>query len=388
MARKKISEYRAKVIVHDALALPYVGREASATSKVDIKGVDAYVVKVDQAVKGRFKKGLVALDVTQKKLDSTLKKYGKEGYEHFIIEPYLKHDGANERYLNIQQTRDGLKLAYSSLGGVDIESNTDAITTLDLNESTNWEKLAQVTGLTTEQLEALVKAFKENYFTFLEINPYLVTDMGVKLLDLAVEVDDAGISHVTTWSESDIREPKSKTYEEEKEVRKLDKGSMASFSLSVINPQGSIFLLLSGGGASVTIADEITNLGFGKQLANYGEYSGAPMAHETKKYTDQVLKLLVSSKASKKILFIGGAVANFTDVALTFAGVIEALKEKSKQLAKQNVTVYVRRGGPHQEVGLANMRRALEELGIFGGVYDPSVSISQAVEHALEGMKK
>ena len=106
--------------------------------------------------------------------------------------------------------------------------------------------------------------------------------------------------------------------EEELTVQELSDNSQASFSLERINADGSIWLLLSGGGASVVVADEVHNLGFGKQLGNYGEYSGNPNTEETRLYTEQVIKLMLKSKAQHKVLIIGGGVANFTDVRTDF----------------------------------------------------------------------
>jgi ATP-citrate lyase beta-subunit len=391
MPRRKLSEYRAKVIAHETLDLPYEGWSVTSSNFAsDVKKIashKSYVVKVDQAVKGRFKKGLVALDVPKAKIASIVKKYEGEGYKHFIVEPYVTHEDSNERYLSIAQDRQGIRLSYSELGGVDIESNPDSVKSVYLTEKIDWEKLAEEAKMTTAQLQALFQTFKDNYFVFLEINPYILTDKSIAILDIAVEVDDAGETFVKTWSDADIREPNRTVAPEEEVIRALDKTSVASFNLSVINPQGSIFLLLSGGGASVTIADEVYNLGLGKELANYGEYSGAPQAHEARKYTSEVLKLLLASKAPKKILFIGGAVANFTDIATTFAGVIAAIDECADELARQNVKIYVRRGGPRQEIGLKNIRQALEKYGLLGGVYDPSTTLTDALSLALKGLK-
>jgi ATP-citrate lyase beta-subunit len=136
------------------------------------------------------------------------------------------------------------------------------------------------------------------------------------------------------------------------------------------------------------IADEVHNQGLGGELANYGEYSGNPQAHEAQKYTSEVLKLLLASSAPKKVLFIGGAVANFTDIATTFSGVIAAIDKYAERLAKHNVKIYVRRGGPRQEIGLKNIRHALEKYGLLGGVYDPTTTITQALDAALEGLRK
>jgi len=392
MPRRKLSEYRSKQIIHKAFGLSYVGWEVHATTTTrDLKrvsGASKYVVKVDQAIKGRFKRGLVTLDVSKAKIAAILKKYSDEGYSHFIVEPYIIHDSSTERYLTLVQKRSGMHLSYSQLGGVNIESKPGSVTTQSINDKTDWTSLAKQTDLTTVQLQALTRTFQKNHFVFLEINPYIKIDKTVALLDLAIEVDDAGQSFVSTWAAKDIRELKRTIRAEEEVVHQLDKGSVASFNLSVINPAGSIFLLLSGGGASVVIADEVHNRGFGGQLANYGEYSGNPKAHEAQKYTSEVLKLLLASNASRKVLFIGGAVANFTDIATTFAGVIAAIDEHAKELAKHNVKVYVRRGGPRQELGLENIRVALEHHGILGGVYDPSTTITDALEAALEGLRK
>ena len=44
----------------------------------------------------------------------------------------------------------------------------------------------------------------------------------------------------------------------------------ASLKLTILNHGGRIWTMVAGGGASVTYADTISDLGFGKELANYG----------------------------------------------------------------------------------------------------------------------
>ncbi|KAK7846859.1 atp-citrate synthase alpha chain protein 2 [Quercus suber] len=63
-------------------------------------------------------------------------------------------------------------------------------------------------------------------------------------------------------------------------------------------------------------------------------------------------------------LVIGGGIANFIDVAATFNGIIRALKEKESKLKAARVHIYVRRGGPNYQKGLAKMRGLGEETGI------------------------
>jgi ATP-citrate lyase beta-subunit len=389
MPRRKLSEYRSKKLVNDALGLAYEGWSiTSPEDTANIKGHDRYVVKVDQAVKGRFKKGLVLLDVKQPVLKDAVAELEGKGYSSFLIEPHMAHDQTSERYLAMTHDRAGYHLLCSEKGGVDIEQNADSIEKYTVDESLNWEKLAKKTGVSQVLLQKLVQLFKDNFLVFLEINPYVAGKDGMTILDCAIEVDDAAAYFVDGWSEDDIRNPRmAAKREEEEEVKRLDANSPASFNLSVLNPDGSVFLLLSGGGASVVIADEVHNLGLGKELANYGEYSGNPNTEETFMYTSQVMKLMLASKAKSKVLFVGGAVANFTDIANTFAGIIQTLDVYGDKLAKQGVKIYVRRGGPRQEIGLAKIEAALKKHGLFGGVYSPKTSIPEALHTALKGLK-
>jgi len=60
-------------------------------------------------------------------------------------------------------------------------------------------------------------------------------------------------------------------------------------------------------------------MGFASELANYGEYSGAPSEQQTYEYAKTILSLIVKEKhPDGKILIIGGGIANFTNVAATF----------------------------------------------------------------------
>lgn len=389
MPRRKLSEYRAKVLVSEGLSLPYTGWSISEGKDLtQVKGFKSYVLKVDQAEKKRFKNGLVLLDLTKKELEVGLKKLRDKGYEHFIVEPYAQHNQSDERYISLGYDKHYHYLSYSTAGGVDIEDNADTVQTVRVDETTDWAVLANETGFSEIQLRKLFETFVREHFTFLEINPYTITKDGLHIMDAAVEVDDTGSFFVDGWSSDDLRSPLSaKKTESEEIVARLDEKSPASFNLSVLNPNGSIFLLLSGGGASVVVADEIHNRGLGKEVANYGEYSGNPTEDETHIYTSALLKLLVASNAKKKVLFVGGAVANFTDIASTFAGVIRALDEYAPKLRNQKVKVYVRRGGPRQEIGLARIRQVLEKYELLGDVYDPSTSIHDAVKAAIQEVK-
>lgn len=385
MPRRKISEFRSKKIVTHALGLDYIGWEVinGVLPKISHKGT--FVVKVDQAVKKRFKQGLVFLNVTHAELPNHVKKLQDKGYSAILIEPYHQHDTSNERYLSLVRQRDGIVISYSQHGGIEIENHADSITTGLINDM-DVTVISKDTGLAVSQLETLIALFDTQYMSLLEINPYTVTDSHVTILDCAIEVDSAAELLVDGWTEHDLRSPTIRQTEEEAAVKKLSNDSPASFSLEVINPDGAIFLLLSGGGASVVIADEIFMMGYGKHLANYGEYSGNPNTEETELYAEQVIRLLLASRAKNKVVFIGGAVANFTDIKNTFKGIISVIEKHAPQLEEQGVTFYVRRGGPRQKEGLIAITKALERLNLKGGVYDPSVSIPSAVAQLVKGL--
>ncbi|MBN2602926.1 MAG: ATPase, partial [Candidatus Thermoplasmatota archaeon] len=138
--------------------------------------------------------------------------------------------------------------------------------------------------------------------------------------------------------------------------------------------------------ASVIYADTIVDLGFRDELANYGEYSGDPSKEFTYQYAKTILDLMTREKAPKgkpKFLIIGGGIANFTDVAKTFAGITMALKEYKKKLQDTNVKIYVRRGGPNYQEGLCIMKKLGEELGLTIEVYGPETHMTRVVPMAL-----
>lgn len=393
MPRQKLSEYRAKRLLCDGLGLPYKGWSVDTGESLDGQLSDVpkeskFVVKVDEAVKGRFKKGLVLLGIDASGLSDAVKKLADQGYRWVIIEPMSDHDQSEERYLSLVSDREGVSLQYTPHGGVDVERHADSIKKVRLDDSTDWQELESRTGIKATYLKKLVDGFNDNYMVFLEINPYLSKDGVPRILDAAIEVDDAAAFFVDGWSEADFRRHGGKGMPgAELAIRELNANSPASFSLSVLNPDGSIFLLLSGGGASVVVADEVYNRGFGEQLANYGEYSGNPNTEETYLYTRTVLGLVIASGAPKKVIFIGGAVANFTDVAKTFAGVIQALDEVADKLRAQGVKVFVRRGGPNQEKGLQRLSKALDRNGLLGAVHDPGTPLTAAVDEAIRGLE-
>ena len=117
--------------------------------------------------------------------------------------------------------------------------------------------------------------------------------------------------------------------------------------------RGRIWTMVAGGGASVIYSDTICALGGSDELANYGEYSGAPSEQQTYDYAKTLLSLMTREAHPKgKVLIIGGGIANFTNVAATFKGIVRALEEYQTLIKTQNIKLYVRRAGLTYKEGL------------------------------------
>jgi ATP-citrate lyase beta-subunit len=144
--------------------------------------------------------------------------------------------------------------------------------------------------------------------------------------------------------------------------------------------------MVAGGGASVVYADTVCDLGHSGELAMYGEYSGNPNTQNTYQYAKTVIDLMTREKDPEgrpKLLLIGGGIANFTDVAKTFTGIIMALEEYAEKLKSVNTRIYVRRGGPNYQEGLNNIKSAAERLGLPIEVHGPESHMTQIVADAF-----
>ena len=227
----------------------------------------------------------------------------------------------------------------------------------------------------------------------MELNPFTFVGDKVVPLDAVAKLDDyASYQCAEKWGK--IEFPPSfglQKTEEEEYVSELDERTGASLKLTLLNPEGRVWNLVAGGGASVIYADTVVDLGYADELANYGEYSGNPSRELTYEYTKTILKLMTKQKDPQgrpKYLIIGGGIANFTDVAKTFTGIIQAIEEYADKLREINVKIYVRRGGPNYKEGLENMRKMGKRLGLPVEVYGPETHMTKIVSMALGGEKR
>jgi len=316
---------------------------------------------------------------------------------HFLVEQFVAHD--DEYYLAITTHRNHDTIHFSTKGGVDIESVWDSVVELDVPILEDIDTM-DVEGFLPKELgkqktqvanfiKALYKMLVDYHFVYLELNPFTFVGDKIIPLDTVAKVDDyASYQCAEKWGGLKFPNPfgLGKTNEEER-VDELDERTGASLKLTVLNPEGRIWNLVAGGGASVIYADTVADLGFTNELANYGEYSGNPTTELTYEYTKTILDLMTRNKDKKgrpKFLIIGGGIANFTDVAKTFTGIIQAIDEYQEKLKKTNVKIYVRRGGPNYKEGLELMRRLGKRIGLPIEVYGPETHMTRIVSMALK----
>jgi len=379
MSRVALSEFCAKKLL---VGHHYEGVSVSTGEPQRHYSEGRYVVKVDQGVKKRHKKGLLFLNVPSNEVPSRIRNLEEKGFSHFLVEPYHEHTLESERYISLERVRDGVRVLYVKHGGVEIESNSEAAMSWIISDDTSVQAVIEATEVPARFLEKLLEVFNANHFCFLEINPFFVRDDIVYLLDAAVLVDDAAAFCVTGWNESDLVS-NSESESTPSAIIALQARSTASFNLTVLNPNGAIFCLLSGGGGSLVVADALA-AEHSQSMGNYGEYSGGPTREETYHYAREIITLMLASNAKRKALIIAGAIANFTNVAETFSGIIDALREVVPSLQRASVRIYVRRGGPGEAEGIALMRDYLEREGLVGVVYGSDVPLTQVARDALE----
>lgn len=423
MPRKKIREFDAKKLLRENLSR-YANPHPIALSldgvlvgpETDLDQLPAtcqwllsnkLVVKPDQLFTRKGKNNLVLLNADWEGVKKFIHDHrgreisvGKTNgvLSHFLIEPFVEHE--DEYFLAIVSEREEDIILFSEKGGVDVEEHWHRMIQIPVPVGKSIDEVslqAKLNGVSAEQKENLVVFIKALYryfvdfdFVYLEMNP-LAFDRNGNVIPLGVvaELDDcAHFRNEPKWDGTAF--PQSFGRElcpEEKYVRELDAKTGASLKLTLLNPQGRIWLLVAGGGASVIYTDTVVDLGHGNELANYGEYSGDPNAEETYHYAKTIIDLATRSADPRgKALLIGGGVANFTNVANTFKGIIRALREYQERLQKTKMQIFVRRGGPNYEEGLAHMRALGQELGLPVEVYGPETHMTQIVSLAVKSL--
>lgn len=137
--------------------------------------------------------------------------------KHFIIEPYIKHEDSDEMYICIYSNRDGELILFHHEGGIDIgdvdskalqysipiDQSFDTVKMEDSllkNVSNNRRTYVDKTLISMKSfvvffrnlskfITKLFEVYMELQFTYLEINPLVVTNESIYILDLASRLD-------------------------------------------------------------------------------------------------------------------------------------------------------------------------------------------------------
>lgn len=366
------------------------------------------VVKPDQLIKRRGKNGFILLDAPWDEARRWISDRMKTEItvddvtgilDHFIVEPFIPHNEEEEYYVAITSVREGDHILFYHQGGVDVGAVDEKAEKLlvpvgsypsagDIEQKLLGNLKVEDRNIVAGFIEGLFKLYADCHFTFLEINPLVVVDGRVHILDLAARLDSAAdFLCKTKWGGIEFPSPFGRVLtKDEAYIEELDSKTGSSLKLTILNPRGRVWTMVAGGGASVIYADTITDLGYMDEMANYGEYSGDPNEEFTYKYARTILDCMTREKDPRgKFLLIGGAIANFTDVASTFKGIIRALKEYQQQLIDNKVKIFVRRGGPNYKEGLRQMKELGQSLGVPIEVYGPETHMTKIVKLALKG---
>ena len=350
------------------------------------------VAKAHEAIGSRMKLGLVKVDLDLKGAIAATKeilghKVGTMTITQVIISEMVPHE--KEYYLAVKSTREGADILMANFGGIEVESRWSEIkrTSVEVGDIPSIEQLEKLakesgfkgdmTGKVAQFAKKLFDCYEQEDGQYLEINPLSVTSDGELIaLDMVTMLDaDARFRH-PDWNFTFASEFGRPYTEDETAVMEIDSRIKGSVKFIEI-PGGDIALLPAGGGASVYYADAI--VAQGGKIANYAEYSGDPQDWAVEALTERVAAL-----PKIKHIIVGGAIANFTNVKKTFAGIIAGFRNVRAKGKLKDVNIWVRRGGPFEKEGLEAMR-ALEQEGFKIHVYDRYTPLTDIVDYALKG---
>ncbi len=150
----------------------------------------------------------------------------------------------------------------------------------------------------------------------------------------------------------------------------LDNEKLKTNEKNIIDMDGDIAILASGGGASLLNIDSLLRAG-GKP-ANYVEYSGNPSAQVVADLTERVL-----SKKGLKGCWVVGGIANFTDIFETMRGFTEGLSRIKPTI---RYPIVIRRDGPRRKEAFEMLKKVAKEKRYDFHIYGSEVSMAESAK--------
>jgi len=268
-----------------------------------------------------------------------------------------KIDFKKEYYFSVSYSSEtrGPVITFSEKGGTGIEDRgADVILVDPLTQKFNESKFPKEV---LPIIPLLLKAFFENDFLLLEINPLvLTTDNKLMALDAKIKLEDSAKSrHLNGIFHQEIFQD---TWRQRvRWMQKDDEGDYrGTAGAAFFDLPGDIAVLSSGGGVSLTALDAL--IANGGKPANFTEYSGNPPKEKVAKLT----KIVLDKPNIHGLWVIGTVVANFTDIYETLSGIIEGLRQAEKELkTKFDFPIVIRRGAR----GTRKLSKCLRKLRIL-----------------------
>jgi succinyl-CoA synthetase beta subunit len=226
-------------------------------------------------------------------------------------------------------------------------------------------------------LSGLADIFLDYDATLAEINPIALTDEGkLVALDCHLEIDDDAMFRHKSIAEKQQDQDRyvggRRSTDFERKAAEIDNLDHRGVAGRMIEFDGTLGLIIGGGGASLTAFDAVQQ--HGGDPANYCEIGGNPSVVKVKELTKHIL----SKPDVEKIAVIMNVVSN-TRVDMVARGVVKGILEAGK-LPSETVAVF-RVPGAWEEEGF-------KILSKYGVPYcDRTVSIDEAAKMAVERMK-
>ena len=165
---------------------------------------------------------------------------------NFIVEPFIPHAQNEEGYICIYSKRDHDAILFTTEGGIDIGNVEDKAKILTIpvgqEDSVNVTKVTETLLGDLEKskhervgkfISVLYQTYRRQYFTYLEVNPLVITDTAIYMLDFAAKLDSAA-GYIFSAERSELEYPppfgRDATLEEAK-IRELDSKTGASLKV-------------------------------------------------------------------------------------------------------------------------------------------------------------
>lgn len=266
-------------------------------------------------------------------------------------------------------------LIYSEAGGGDIEDVAPEKiqkVLLDIRAQTMDSRFrgngSELGGI----FQKLWQCFLAEDTRQVEVNPLVKTATGQWVAaDAKIALDEDAFYRHEEWKDLEPRTMMGRLpTEREIAVKKIDEGEgyYRGTAGKYIEMDGDVAILFSGGGASIANMDALIKAGL--KPANYTEYSGNPPREKV-----AALAKIVLSKPGLRGLWIAGGVANFTNIAETFHGIVDALDE-----VKPQYPIVIRRAGPFEDEGMRLMKECAERNNLNIHFYGKETSMSDTAQ--------